>query len=202
MCIRDSPYFDGNTPDTTEFDFEWLGTPNSSASRRINRPSEGFVILDPDCAVVPSAPRPPQIVNDCVVVIGEWLRYQFPIAASHVSEWLAIIPTIFLSTLGAPATQVRIRFFPNPDGLPVTQFDGWDSWDGELYLSYMPANARVTLDGITRRAYADVPGHENVSMDHLLYGSNGGVVSWPLLSCGSDYIMTIDTPLDLSLIHI
>ena len=192
------PYFDGSTPDGSDFIYEWLGTAHASASRRIQAPSQPFIVQDPDCAVIPSAPRPPAIVNDCVTTIGEWRRYAFPIGASEVSEWLDVVPTVYLSTLGAAATQVRVRFYRNPDALPPTQYENWDVWDIELYLSYMPANATVELDGITQSAIGVLQGRTNVPMSHLLYGTNGGVVTWPTLSCGDAYIMTVDTPLELA----
>lgn len=191
------PYFDGSTPDTTLYAYEWMGAANASASRRLTPPEQPFVVQDPDCAVVPSAPLPPQIENDCIVTIGEWLRYSYSIPALEVSEWLAVVPTIELSTLGAAATQVRVRFYRNPTGGPISSFTDWDDWESELYLSYMPPNAVVTLDGITQAATADVSGHTGVPMDHLMYGSDGGVVTWPLLTCGDAYIMTVDTPIDL-----
>lgn len=192
------PYFDGSTADAADFEYEWMGTPHASASRRVMAPSQPFVVTDPDCAVIPGAPRPPAIPNECIVTIGEWRRYSFSIPSIEVSEWLDAIPTIFLSTLGAPATQVRVRFYRNPDDLSPDEYQGWDQWDGELYLSFMPANAAVTLDGITQQAYGSLQGRDRVPMNHLLYGSNGGVVSWPILSCGDSYIMAVDTPLDLA----
>lgn len=189
-------YFDGSTPDTLDLTYSWEGDPNSSVSLREIQPATTFTLLDPDCAAIPNAPRPPAITNDCVVLVGQWRRFWGVIPAAEVSEWMDILPTITLQSQGADASQVRIRYYRNPDGLVPEQFDASD-WEFEQILSYMPANATVVLDGISESATATVGGRENVPADHLLYGTRGGVVTWPVLTCGTHYLISWDIPLDL-----
>lgn len=159
-------------------------------------PEDVFVLLDPDCEAIPSSPRPPAIVNDCVTIVGQWRRFWYAIPASEVGEWSETLPTIRITTATADVGQVRLRFYRNPDGLPIEKYDA-TRWDGELILSYAPPAATITLDGISQSAKADVAGRTDVSADHLLYGSNGGVVTWPVLSCGDAYLMSWDIPISV-----
>ena len=189
-------YFDGSFLGTSEFRYNWEGAPDASATVREYDPEDVFVLLDPDCDAVPSSPRPPAIVNDCVTIVGQWRRFWYAIPASEVGEWSETLPTIRITTATADVGQVRLRFYRNPDGLPVEAYDA-TRWDAELILSYAPPAATITLDGISQSAKADVAGRTGVSADHLLYGSNGGVVTWPVLSCGDAYLMSWDVPISV-----
>nr|DAQ47246.1 MAG TPA: tail protein [Caudoviricetes sp.] len=189
-------YFDGSFLGTPEFSYNWEGAPDASVSVREYDPEDVFVLLDPDCEAVPSSPRPPAIVNDCVTIVGQWRRFWYAIPASEVGEWSETLPTIRITTATADVGQVRLRFYRNPDGLPIEEYDA-TRWDAELILSYAPPAATITLDGISQSAKADVAGRTGVSADHLLYGSNGGVVTWPVLSCGDAYLMSWDIPISV-----
>lgn len=69
------------------------------------------------------------------------------------------------------------------------------NWCSEFVISYLPANSTVIMDGITGEAYAYLPGQAAaVSANSIMYGSDGGPMSWPALTCGIPYIMTIDVP--------
>ena len=189
-------YFDGSFLGTPEFSYNWEGAPDASVTVREYDPEDVFVLLDPDCDAIPSSPRPPAIVNDCVTIVGQWRRFWYAIPASEVGEWSETLPTIRITTATADVGQVRLRFYRNPDGLPIEKYDA-TRWDGELILSYAPPAATITLDGISQSATADVAGRTGVSADHLLYGSNGGVVTWPVLSCGDAYLMSWDIPISV-----
>ncbi len=189
-------YFDGSFLGTPGFSYNWEGAPDASVSVREYDPEDVFVLLDPDCDAVPSSPRPPAIVNDCVTIVGQWRRFWYAIPASEVGEWSETLPTIRITTATADVGQVRLRFYRNPDGLPVEEYDA-ARWDAELILRYAPPAATITLDGISQSANADVAGRTGISADHLLYGSNGGVVTWPVLSCGDAYLMSWDIPISV-----
>ena len=189
-------YFDGSFLGTSESSYKWEGAPDASVAVREYDPEDVFVLLDPDCEAIPSSPRPPAIVNDCVTVVGQWRRFWYAIPAAEVGEWSETLPTIRITTATADVGQVRLRFYRNPDGLPIEGYDA-TRWDGELILSYAPPAATITLDGISQSATADVAGRTGVSADHLLYGSNGGVVTWPVLSCGDAYLMSWDIPISV-----
>lgn len=189
-------YFDGSFLGTPEFSYTWDGAPDASVTVREYDPEDVFVLLDPDCEAIPSSPRPPAIVNDCVTIVGQWRRFWYAIPASEVGEWSETLPTIRIATATADVGQVRLRFYRNPDNLPVEEYDA-TRWDGELILSYAPPGATITLDGVSQSATADIAGRTGVSADHLLYGSSGGVVTWPVLSCGDAYLMSWDIPISV-----
>lgn len=186
-------YFDGSFLGTQDYSYSWDGTPNASPSSRDFLPEQVYVITDPDCATVPGAPRPPQIENECVVTEGQWRRFWYAIPAIEVGEWTETLPTVTVQSAQSDIGQVRVRFYRNPDNLPAETFDS-STWDGELILSYVPPSATITLDAIAQRATADVAGRTDVPADHLLYGTGGGVVTWPILSCGDAYLMSWDIP--------
>lgn len=188
-------YFDGSKLGDERYNYGWEGASHASVSIRTIEPERLLVISDPDCPPVPLPPTPPQIVNECVETVGTWRRFWGEIPALEVSEWMLTYPTIRLRTAGFDSRQVRIRFYRNPDGLSLEDLDP-SIWEGELILSYMPSNAVVTLDGITERVTANMRNRTGVPMDHLLYGSNGGVVEWPVLTCGDPYIISWDIPVE------
>lgn len=189
-------YFDGSTPDTPVFQYEWVGSAHMSPSRRLQSViAESDPLADPDCPPVPGAPRPPQIDTSCIDSVGTWRRYWVVIPESEVFDWLAVVPTLTIATGGFAARQVRVRFYPNPDGVPpATTLDL--PVESEQIISYMPANTVFTLDGVSESAWASVNGADDVPADHLLYGANGEPATWPVLSCGDAYLISIDVPLD------
>jgi hypothetical protein len=66
----------------------------------------------------------------------------------------------------------------------------------DFALSYLPPYSQMTVDGKVRRAYATVEGQGTRAASNLLYGEDGGPMSWSELSCGMSYLMSIDVPPD------
>lgn len=190
------PYFDGSTPDTATFNYEWEGAAHASASlRRDVAQATIDPLLDPDCPPVPVAPEPPSITTSCIDDIGTWRRYWAVIPEEEVFDWLSVVPTLTITTNTDAARQVRIRFYQNPDNLPPTEAMGL-VFESEQIITYMPPNTVITLDGVSESVWASVNGANNVSADHLLSGTDGVPPSWPVLSCGSAYLVSFDVPLD------
>jgi len=188
------PYFDGNTPDVGEWDFQWEGAPNESASSARPREAVYDPLNDPDCPRPPAPPRPPAITDDCIVSTGTWSRYWAVIPDDYVTEWLSMVPTIALHIGDAPARQVRIRIYPNPLDQPPETFVG--DWISEQIVSYMPPNSSLLIDGVDQRVWAEVSAGPRLRADHLLYGTNGEPATWPVLSCGLAYLASFDVPVD------
>lgn len=67
-------------------------------------------------------------------------------------------------------------------------------WCSEFILSYLPANSELTVDGLTRSAYTTLTNGAIKQASHLLYATNGAPMSWPSLSCGIQYVMSVDVP--------
>jgi len=151
------------------------------------------IITDPDCPPIPEPPRPPVIVNNCVANPSQWDRYYYAIPAEDVSAWSKTLPTITLVSGGTEVRQVRVRFTPNPFGWAPASVDQF-AYCAEFILSYLPARTELVVDGTVKRAWASVAGARSVTASNLLYGTDSGPMSWPELTCGVPYLMTIDVP--------
>lgn len=190
------PYFDGSTPDTALQRYDWLGEPDASPSSRTQLEQVFIDLLaDPDCPPAPTPPTPPSIPSSCIDEVGVWRRYWAVIPAEEISEWMDVLPTLYITTNAAAARQVRIRVYANPTGAGPETFDATE-WDSEQILSYVPPQTTITLDGTRERATARVNGRDPVDAGRLLYGSNGTPPTWPVLSCGTGYLLSFDVPLD------
>ena len=191
------PFFSGATPDDGQYEYAWLGPADNSISSRTTLEVNAFdALLDPDCAVVPSPPQAPEIVNPCIDEVGSWRRYWAVIPSSEVQQWVAGLPLVTLNTGNEAARQVRVRVYPNPEETAPEDFDGSSSWSSEQIVSYIPPNTSLTLDAVSERAQASVAGGDWLAADHLLYGTGGGPPSWPELVCGQGYLLSFDTPLE------
>ncbi|QGJ92702.1 minor tail protein [Microbacterium phage Megan] len=190
------PYFDGNTPDTTQFIFSWTGAANTSPSQREAIPqAEQNPLLDPNCEPIPTPPAPPAIEDDCITPIGSWRRRLFIIDSSDIPEHLSAVPTVRLQTFGDSESQVRLRWYYNPECLPPLSVDT-STWEFEQIISFIPANTTITLDGVSERVWAEVPtGSTAIPADSLLYGTGGVPATWPTLSCGGCWLISLDTDL-------
>jgi hypothetical protein len=206
------PYFDGDFLADDTYIYEWTEAPNASPSTRtpvaqVNgqrgafMPERGglflpsrLVLTDPDCAVVPEPPRPPIIASDCIEEVGVWRRYYTEIPANLVPDWIDVVPTLEITSASLAARQVRIRYYPNPGDLSPGEVDT-TIWVAEQIISFMPAHTVLTLDGVTQHVWAEVNGADPISADHLLYGTNGKPATWPVLSCGIAYLISIEVPI-------
>ena len=190
------PYFDGSTPDDASFTYSWTGQVGLSTSLRETTPSaDPNLLVDPDCPPLPTPPTVPVIESGCIEEVGIWRRYWLSIPATEVLTWRTMVPTIELRTGAFAARQVRIRVRPNPFDYAAEQLEE-DDWCSEQIVSYMPPSTVLTLDGLMERTWAEVQGREPVAADHLLYGTGGVPATWPELTCGIGYFITLDVPLD------
>lgn len=189
------PYFDGSLPSASDWVYAWEGAPHASVSSRTDSPEpESNLLRDPDCAPLPTPPKPPVIPSECIDEVGMWRRYTVVIPASEVRLWLEAVPTIILSTGSDPERQVRVRFYRDETNSVAEATSGTPA--GEMIVTYIPPMTELTLDGVSERSWASVNGGEEQPAGHLLYGTGGIPASWPVLSCGSGYVVTLDVPLE------
>lgn len=166
------------------------------------QPDHGPLPLqDPDC-LVPLPPRPPLILSSCITDPAQWRRYEYNIPATMVPEWVDTVPIITITTKTADVRQLRIRFYVNPfDGLGPSSIDTSCDFCGEFLISFIPKNSQMVLDGMTRTATVQTADASTAAVhrtttwtaNHLLYGSGGSPMEWPVLGCGIGYTLTIDT---------
>lgn len=185
-------YFDGSLPDTGSIDYAWTGTANNSISTLSRTiPLDPGPLLDPDCAVIPQAPRPPILDIACLDTPTSWRRFTAIVPDDVVPMWRDAVPIVRVATDSAAVRQVRVRFYPNPFLLPVEALDPCD-YCGEFVISYIPPNSIMTIDGIRRVATVSGPTGTVQVASHLLYASDGGPMVWPELTCGIAYTVTLD----------
>lgn len=187
------PYLDGDTPDTTAYEYAWDGTTGLSTSRRsIPVPVTATELVDPMLPAYPAPPRPPVIPDPAVATQpNEWLRYFAQIPASEVSGWADTVPTLTFVSGATAERYIRVRFTPNPFNYDPSILDP-ASYCAEYVLSYLPALATLAVDGTVERAWASVAGGVEQPAERLLYATGGGPPTWPELSCNIPYLMTID----------
>ncbi|KAK1548455.1 hypothetical protein Q3G72_020497 [Acer saccharum] len=150
-------------------------------------------LSDPNSTVVTRPPSAPIINNPAIESISTWRRYYVPIPAQSVADWAESIPTMALTSKDAAITQVRVRFHPNPFDYAPQRVDP-QSYCSEFVVSYLPALTRLEVDGVFEQATASRGQNAALNADHLLYGSDGGPITWPRLSCAIPYVLTIDVP--------
>lgn len=189
-------YFDGDSLDTPEYWYAWLGTANASTSwRRDQAVSAVDPLADPDCPPIPLPPALPTIESDCIEEVGTWRRYVVVIPPTEVRQWSSTLPTLTLNTGSFAERQVRIRVYANPLDLSPELVDV-TTWEAEMILSYIPKNTEIVLDGVTERVWANLSDGRTIPADQLLYGTGGVPATWPELRCGIGYVVTLDVPLE------
>jgi hypothetical protein len=200
------PYFDGSfLPDGT-YVYAWEATAHASQSTRtplaVAQAGGGTYrglpttrdLTDPDCEPVPAPPRPPTVPSDCIEDVGVWRRYLYKIPATLIPDWYDIVPTLEIVSGALPARQVRLRYYENAADLPAEGIDD-TTWVSEQIISFMPASTVLTVNGMTQHVWAEVAGGEAINADHLMYGTNGQPATWPVLSCGISYVISMDVPI-------
>lgn len=148
-------------------------------------------LVNPALPIIPAPPRPPVIAQDGILSVNDWRRYWASVPGKDVAQWAASVPTVSITTRTQSVSQLRVRFHPNPFGYAQQEVDPC-SYCAEFIVSYLPPNTTLTVSGLTQRAYAQVAGAEAVPANHLLFGTGGVPITWPELTCGIPYVMTID----------
>lgn len=68
----------------------------------------------------------------------------------------------------------------------------------EANVSYLPAGARLNLDGVTGRAWAVDAAGNKIDASPVVSGINGGPWRPPVLACANDYVIVADASGDIS----
>lgn len=167
----------------------WTGTANQSTSKW-TAPTPAL-ITDPDCPPIPLAPQPPTIDPACPRDVSEWRRYWIEVPARLSGGWSRSVPTVTLTTRSNIVRDVRVRMYPNPNELGVEDVEPC-SYCGEFYVSYIPKETVLTVDGIFETAIADVRGTGKQSVMHLVSDADYGPIRWPAMTCDMPYYVTVD----------
>lgn len=159
-------------------------------------------LQDPDCELPPAPPRPP-LISGCITPdpLTLYRRRGAKLSGDSMAIWQEAVPIVQLTSGGEAARQTRVRFWPNPLDRSSLGDLATCSFCADFYVTYIPPNAVFTIDTMVRRAWVETVEGGRQAATHLLRSSDGGPVDWPVLTCGTPYIVTVDTsPIDATVI--
>jgi hypothetical protein len=150
-------------------------------------------VNDPLCPQFIAPPAPVTVPLGCTPVPTSWMRRMFTIPKELIPLWTDALPTISITTGPADLRSMRLRFYSDPfeQGDPN---EDQCSFCGDILISYAPANSTIVFDAASQVVYCDMPGGVRRRADALVFGADGQPFDWPALSCGNQYIVTLDLP--------
>lgn len=147
------------------------------------------LVVDPNLPPLSRPPVPPSL--NVVDMPDNWVRYTAVIPRSTTARWGRLTPVVKFVTGAQPVRNVRVRFYRDPDGKPGLSVPVCD-WDGDFFLTYMPAHSVLTVDGIRRDTRLKVGSATELPAAHLVVGSQGRPPTWPTMGCDTPYLVVID----------
>lgn len=151
-------------------------------------------VYDPMCPALVAPPSVPDVPMGCFDLPSTWRRRSFTIPADEVPLWSSMTPVITLSTGATETRMVRLRFYSHPD-LPGDPAIDPCGYCGDIVVSWIPANSQLVIDGSDESVRIVMAGGVVRGADTLVFGSDRKPFSWPSLSCGFAYVVTVDTTL-------
>jgi hypothetical protein len=142
-------------------------------------------VSDPFYTAVVKPPAPPVIKPPNVAKPASWRRKTLALTQSEVDRWGRVAPVVSISVGSTAGSLIRVRFYGNG------AVSGC-GFEGEFYVSYIPANSTMVLDAMRRDITIIKSGGVKVPGGHLVYGSDGLPMRWPNLGCNASYTMTAD----------
>jgi hypothetical protein len=158
-------YFDGDTPDEFESNYEtvytWTGTAHASTT-------------------------------EAVTVTQGWERRKVVLPAASVPVWDSLAPVV---ALYAPeeARNVRLRFYRDPEG-DLDPTASPCAFDSDLLISYIPAEGTLIIDSASEEVWVETVSGQRRRADTLVFTTEGKPFDWPVLTCGYQHLITLDTP--------
>lgn len=150
-------------------------------------------IFDPLCPAVIPPPEPPSVDLSCFNFPVNYRRRQFVIPPEYVPLWGDVVPYVEIKTRQHEVRQLRLRFYADVNGNGDPNLDPC-AYCGDVTFAYIPAAATLVFDGSDHMVYVQTPGGGKRRADSLVFGSDGKPFTWPELTCGHGYIVTIDLP--------
>jgi hypothetical protein len=139
---------------------------------------------DPRCV----APPPPAVTGPepCFCVPIGTDRVCYDVDLTDRPAWSTDVPTIVLTAGDTDLRDVRLTFYEKPDGTLLTCDEIADANRctnaGSFFVTFVPANGALTIDGQTGRATVEYQGGCQVS-DSVFGDDNGGPMRIPDLTC-------------------
>lgn len=150
-------------------------------------------LYDPLCAAAITPPAPPNVPLGCwdpPAADSTHDRTVVTLPSANFPTFEEMMPVITLTSSGT-LRDIRIRFYPDPDGDLDLDANPCE-FSTDIVVSYMPAGSLV-IDGSYEDAHFTTAAGAIRRADSLIFGSDQRPVDWPVLDCGVQYLMTIDT---------
>ncbi len=165
------------------------------------KPPSYFPVFDPSCPAFIPPPTPPTVPLGCYTPPANWKRRQFTIPEEFIPLWGEVVPKIEIHAPAPTSTKdtvsvrnLRLRFYADVDGDNDISDDPC-SYCGDIVVSYIPPGETLVLDGSDQLVYVEAPGGQSRRRaDSLVFSTDGTPFTWPVLSCGFGYVVTVDTP--------
>lgn len=164
-------------------------------------------IYDPLCPALVVPPTPPSIPLGCSDLPETWARWSLTIPAANMPRWGTVVPVFTLwSTLSL--RNMRLRIYSDPtESLDVNNNPCAFSYD--IVVSYLPALSTMTIDGVSQSVWVETNTGQKRRADSLVFTTDSKPIEWPVLSCGTQHLLTLDlrgefpvAPIvDLSFVH-
>ena len=151
-------------------------------------------LYDPLCAAAITPPTPPNVPMGCwspPISGTTYGRTIVTIPATNFPTFSEMMPLITLNNAGDNIRSIRIRFYRDPDGTLDVASEPCD-WVSDIVLSFMPAGV-MDIDGSREQVHFVTTGGHTRRADSLVFGTDQRPMTWPVLDCGTQYLMTIDT---------
>lgn len=153
-------------------------------------------LVDPNCPLEVLPPDVPQNVAvqlACFAFPPTFTRRSLTIPAELVPLWSEVVPSFTIKTGKKELRNLRIRFYADVLGSHDTENDPC-AYCGDIVFSYIPPTSTMIFDGAEHNVYIDRPGHARQRADSVVFANDGGPFDWPELTCGHDYLVTLDMP--------
>lgn len=151
-------------------------------------------LYDPECTVVITPPTPPNVALGCwepPIEGTSYPRHIVTVPEQNFPAYTDLLPIITLTNSGDPIRNIRLRFWPDPDGtLDVVATPC--AWISDIIVSYIPAGYMV-IDASHEDVHFTTTGGHTRRADSLIFATDQRPVVWPVLDCGVQYLITVDT---------
>jgi hypothetical protein len=118
-------------------------------------------------------------------------RTTVTIPAQNFDKFTEAMPTITIQNDVGNIRDLRIRLYPDPDGLLDINASPC-GFISDMVLTFMPVGTLV-IDASREQVHITTEGGHTRRADSLLVGTDLRPIEWPVLDCGVQYLMTVDT---------
>lgn len=151
--------------------------------------TDNDLLVDPAAAPLSELPRPVSPNATIGIQPLASLRSQWVLNAGRLPIWSETLPTVTVQTGPQPERSLRFQWVTgivgNSDDLACRSV-------GEAIVTYVPANAYLTLDAVTGRATVVTAGGEELDATPVTTGRWGGPWRPPVLRCSQAYTLVVD----------